>query len=63
MLLSQSLDVGPPQGRLDIAEDLEGLTAQWHSVVISDSTVFCVKSKSDLKYPKCLAFSQPALER
>eukprot|EP00969_Alexandrium_andersonii_P060210 2651793-Alexandrium_andersonii.AAC.1 len=33
MLLSQSLDVGLPQGRPDIVQDLEGMTAPWHSVV------------------------------
>eukprot|EP00969_Alexandrium_andersonii_P296003 13082324-Alexandrium_andersonii.AAC.1 len=49
---SQALEVGLPQNRPDLVQELEGLTALWHSVVVSDSTLFCMRKKSDQKHPK-----------
>eukprot|EP00969_Alexandrium_andersonii_P078437 3458747-Alexandrium_andersonii.AAC.1 len=47
VLLSQSLEVGLPQARQDIIDDLQGQRAPWHSVVVSDSTLYFGMSKTD----------------
>eukprot|EP00969_Alexandrium_andersonii_P075974 3349372-Alexandrium_andersonii.AAC.1 len=34
----------------------------WHSAVVSDSTLYCVRSKSDQRHAKYFSFAQAALE-
>eukprot|EP00969_Alexandrium_andersonii_P277641 12272407-Alexandrium_andersonii.AAC.1 len=59
---SQALEIGLPQNRPDLVQELEGQGAPWHSVVVSDSTLFCVRNKSDQKHPKYFSCAQAALE-
>eukprot|EP00969_Alexandrium_andersonii_P088288 3893875-Alexandrium_andersonii.AAC.1 len=60
--ISQSLEVGLLKNRPDLVEELASTAPPWHSIVVSDSTLFCVRDKSDHRHAKYLSFAQAATE-
>eukprot|EP00969_Alexandrium_andersonii_P336209 14861048-Alexandrium_andersonii.AAC.1 len=52
MVLSMAQTIGAPRGHDAILRELQALSAPWHSAVIADSTLDCVKIRCGPEFPE-----------